>query len=69
LVSGQTFNDLAGSWYGAVVHPDGDAEGWAKKYQNYANNIQDAQLPKGYSFDASSGKIMYKGSVAGNYGG
>jgi len=69
LVSWQTFNDLAGSWYGAVVHPDGDAAGWQEKYQNYANNIQDATLPKGFSFDSSTGKIMYRGSVAGNYGG
>jgi len=68
LVSAQTFNDLAGSWYGAVFHPDGNADDWKAKYLGYVQNMQQATLPKGYSFDTGTGKIMYKGKVAGNYG-
>ena len=28
------YDDLAGKWYGAVFHPDGDQEGWQKKLQD-----------------------------------
>lgn len=69
LVSSNTFNDLAGNFYGAVVHPDGDQEGWTQKYNQAVQNIPSATPPQGYSFDPATGKIMYKGKVAGNYEG
>lgn len=69
LINASDFNDLAGSWYGTVFHPDGNQSEWQQKYLGFVNNLQSADLPKGYSFDPSTGKIMYKGKVAGNYGG
>lgn len=68
LVSAQDFNDLAGSWYGATFAPDGNPAEWQQKYQSTLQNLKQADLPQGYTFDASTGKIMYKGKVAGNYG-
>lgn len=63
LVDNNTFNDLAGNWYGAVAHPDGDQAGWTQKYNDTVNSMQDAKLPAGYTFDPATGNLMYKGSV------
>jgi hypothetical protein len=57
LVSGKTFQDLAGNWYGAVIHPDGDQAGWTQKYNDTVNNLQSAKLPKGYTFDPTTGEV------------
>lgn len=68
LVSAQDFNDLAGSWYGGTFAPDGNQTNWQQKYVDFSNNLKPATPPKGYTFDSSTGKIMYKGKVAGSYG-
>lgn len=68
LISSKDFNDLAGSWYGAVVGPDGNKDQWAEKYRNYRANLKQASLPKGYVFDANAGTITYQGKVIRSYG-
>lgn len=65
LISSRDFNDLAGSWYGAVVGPDGHQDEWAQKYKEYRANLKQASLPKGYTFDPNTGSITYRGKVVG----
>ena len=53
LYDAKTFNDLAGSWYGATFAPDGNREEWQQKYQDFSANAKEAQLPKGYVWNGS----------------
>lgn len=69
LVSNKDFNDLAGSWYGATYAPDGNQGDWQQKYDQFRGGVQAPKLMDGYTFDPTNGKIMYRGRVAGNYGG
>lgn len=57
LIDSKTFNDLAGNWYGATYAPDGNQDQWAQKYQQTLSGLQDATLPKGYSWNATTGKV------------
>lgn len=39
VVNQGQLDDLSGRWYGAVYHPDGDQEGWQKKFDEMLKQI------------------------------
>jgi hypothetical protein len=61
LADGTTFRksqlqDVAGAWYGAVYHPDGDQEGWQQRY----NALVKSPAAKPSSGQATSGGRTYE---------
>jgi len=62
LADGTTFRasqlqDVAGAWYGATYHPDGDQEGWQQRYEALIKRPTGNQLNAG---QASSGGRTYE---------
>lgn len=45
--------DVAGAYYGMTQAPDGDREGWTKKYTDLIANPEEVKLPKGYTWDGT----------------
>jgi hypothetical protein len=39
IITKDQLQHLAGTWYGATYHPDGDQEGWQKKFQDAVSEI------------------------------
>lgn len=39
VITQKQLDDLAGTWYGATYHPDGDQSGWEQKYNDVLTNI------------------------------
>lgn len=39
VVTQKQLDDLAGTWYGATYHPDGDQSGWEQKYNDTLTSI------------------------------
>jgi len=39
VVTQKQLDDLAGTWYGAAYHPDGDQAGWEQKYNDVLSSI------------------------------
>jgi hypothetical protein len=54
LVDTKTFNDLAGSWYGATFAPDGNQSDWEQKYQTALQNVPEVTLPKGWVWNGTN---------------
>lgn len=69
LVNTPQWNDLAGSWYGAAVGPDGNQADWAAKFQDFSSRYlnQPASLPFGFTFDTATGNIMSGDTIRWDY--
>ena len=39
VITQKQLDDLAGTWYGATYHPDGDQSGWEQKYNDTLTSI------------------------------
>lgn len=39
VINQKQLDDLAGTWYGATYHPDGDQAGWEQKYNDIVTSI------------------------------
>jgi hypothetical protein len=39
VITQKQLDDLAGTWYGATFHPDGDQSGWEQKYNDVLTQI------------------------------
>jgi hypothetical protein len=39
VINQKQLDDLAGTWYGATAHPDGDQAGWEQKYNDILTSI------------------------------
>ena len=57
------FNDLAGTWYGATYHPDGDQSGWQQKYNDVLSSIK--SLPQNANIGQAGGGLTSDGVPQG----
>ena len=48
IVNQQQLDDLAGTWYGATFHPDGDQQGWQQKLNDVLTGIYGSQPVPGF---------------------